>query len=634
MFGFLRPVIWRAVWACFVTVLMIVIEACTLNQAGLVTSQLKDFVNAPSRGIGLSQWITSNDWLVIAFRMSLVIFAISAVGLLVARYLLEMARILWSMNMVFFIRAAVYDKLQRVGFAFHDRISTGQLINRALSDLQNVRQFVQSSLMQSIEIAATLFVYLGVIFVKNPWIALIALVPLPFWTLYTIHFSRRAQPAARSVMEAADRNIGLITENIVGVHVVKAFATEKDETRRYNESCEDFMARVIRRIRLTANFTPVIRAIATASHLLMFLFTALFIIWHRNESLKLGDILVLSGAMGIILLRLQNIALIAEQYQDAMVSARRLYEVINASPTVPEKPNAIDLPKDGRGEVKFENVTFGYSKEKPVLCSLSFAVPAGAIVAIVGPTGAGKSSMVSLIARFYDPDEGRITIDGTDLRDVKLGSLRTQVSFVFQETFLFSASVTQNIAYGRPDISPGEVESAARFAQAHEFIEKLPQGYDTLLGERGTNLSGGQRQRLAIARAILTNPRVLILDDATAAVDSETEDLIRRGMKFVMRGRTTFIIAHRISTVKQADLVMVIQGGRITQMGRHDELMLADGHYRAVARAQLALDEEDDRFATRPEDPSHIKRARDAEKISQAQEEARVKQQSAATDEV
>jgi len=626
MFSFVWPVLPRALWACFVTVLMIVIEAYTLNQAGLVTSELKDFADAPARGMSFVGWVTSNDWLVIAFLMSLVIFVVSAIALLITRYLLEMARILWSMHMVFIIRSAVYDKLQRVGFAFHDRISTGQLINRALSDLQNVRQFVQSSLMQSLEIGATLVVYLGVIFTKNPWIALIALVPLPFWTIYTIYFSKKAQPAAKSAMEAGDRNISLITENIAGVHVVKAFATESDEIKRYNENCDDFKTRVMKRIRLTANFTPVIRSIATASHLLMFLFTAIFIINARNESLMLGDILVLSGAMGIILMRLQNVALIAEQYQDAMVSARRLYEIINADPTVPEKPDAIELPLNGRGEVKFENVSFGYAKDKPVLRGLTFTVPAGAVVAIVGPTGAGKSSMVTLVARFYDPDNGRITIDGVDLRDVKLDSLRTQISFVFQETYLFSASVTNNIGYGRPNISFGEIESAARFAQAHEFIEKLPQGYDTMLGERGTNLSGGQRQRLAIARAIVTNPRVLILDDATAAVDPETEDLIRRGMKFVMRGRTTFIIAHRISTVKQADLVIVIENGRITQMGKHDDLMATDGHYRAVARAQLSLDD-DDHIGPKPEDPSHIKRARDAEKVSLAQEEARAKQQ-------
>jgi ABC-type multidrug transport system fused ATPase/permease subunit len=252
-----------------------------------------------------------------------------------------------------------------------------------------------------------------------------------------------------------------------------------------------------------------------------------------------------------------------------------------------------------------------------VLHDINFRVPGGSVVAIVGPTGAGKSTLVNLIARFYDPRSGRVLIDGRDIRTCSLGSLRTQVSFVFQETYLFSDTVTANVAYGRPNISSGDVEAATRLAQAHEFILALPKGYDTLLGERGTNLSGGQRQRLAIARAIVTNPRILILDDATAAVDSETEDLIRRGMKFVMAGRTTFIIAHRISTVKRADLVLVVENGRITQQGTHAELMARGGHYREVARVQLAPDDADvERHSEREHSPSHMKRVENPQNIA------------------
>jgi ATP-binding cassette, subfamily B, bacterial len=257
-----------------------------------------------------------------------------------------------------------------------------------------------------------------------------------------------------------------------------------------------------------------------------------------------------------------------------------------APTTVPEKPNAVALGK-GTGEVVFENVSFGYDPAKPVLHNLNFRIKGSSVVAIVGPTGAGKTTLVNLIARFYDPQQGRILVDGFDLRDLTLTSLRTQVSPVFQETYLFSDTVSGNIAYGRPGISEGMIEAAARLAQAHDFIEALPKGYSTLLGERGASLSGGQRQRLAIARAIVTNPRVLILDDATASVDPETEDLIRRGTRFVMQERTTFVIAHRISTVKQADLVMVMEHGQITQIGTHAQLMEMDGHYREIAAAQL-----------------------------------------------
>jgi ABC-type multidrug transport system fused ATPase/permease subunit len=300
---------------------------------------------------------------------------------------------------------------------------------------------------------------------------------------------------------------------------------------------------------------------------------------------------------------------INEQYQNAVVSSRRLHEVLTACATVPEMPDAKPLPA-GPGAVRFENVSFGYDPAKPVLHDVGFDVRGGSIVAVVGPTGAGKSTMVNLVARFYDPQRGRVLIDGIDVRDVTLSSLRTQVAFVFQETYLFSDTVAGNIAYGRPGISPGDVEAAARLAQAHEFIDTLSRGYDTMLGERGSSLSGGQRQRLAIARAILTNPRVLILDDATAAVDPETEDLIRRGMRMVMHGRTTFVIAHRISTVKRADLVLVVEHGRITQSGTHEQLMAEDGHYRDIAAVQLYGDDGDGRTQD-GDSPSHMKRIRD-----------------------
>jgi ABC-type multidrug transport system fused ATPase/permease subunit len=265
-----------------------------------------------------------------------------------------------------------------------------------------------------------------------------------------------------------------------------------------------------------------------------------------------------------------------------------------------------------------------------VLHDLSFEVPGGSIVAVVGPTGAGKTTLVNLISRFYDVQNGRILIDDVDLRETTLASLRVEVGFVFQETYLFSDTVAANIAYGRPNISRGDIEAAARLAQAHDFIEVLPKGYDTILAERGQSLSGGQKQRLAIARAILTNPRILVLDDATAAVDPETEDLIRRGMTAVMYGRTTFVIAHRVSTVKRANLVIVLEKGGITQMGTHQELMEQDGHYREIAEGQLYGDEE----TPREEHPSHMKRVQVEKTISEATAAAKTERAAVAEDEV
>jgi ATP-binding cassette subfamily B protein len=624
MFQFLKPVKMLAVVACAYIVALVGVEIYTLRLTGDTVNHIKKISTAATfnpSSESLRQWFFSDtDYAALHLRLLIVLLMVSVAAMAILRYCREVQVNRFSMQMVFYIREAVYDKIQRVGFGFHDAISSGQLINRALSDLNNVRTFIQSSILLTLEIILTTTGYIVLIMTKSPWVALLAIFPLPIWTIYILRFSRKVQPVAKSVLEAEDKSIQVITENIAGVHVVKAFATEKLEIEKYTNAASTFQQRILRRVRLSANFQPVIRGIASVSHLSLFWLAGVIIITGRYGNMEVGDLMILGGAMGAILARLQQVATINEQYQNAIVSARRLFEVLDAPPTVPENPNARPLPKRGVGDVVFENVTFGYNPEKPVVQDLSFKLKGGSIVAIVGPTGAGKSTLVSLIARFYDPQQGRILIDGEDLRDLKLAALRTQVSFVFQETYLFSDSVSANIAYGRPGISQGEIEAAARLAQAHEFIEKLAAGYDTQLGERGANLSGGQRQRLAIARAIVTNPRVLILDDATAAVDPETEDLIRRGMRLTLFGRTTFVIAHRISTVKSADVVLVIEDGKLTQMGTHDQLMQEDGHYREIARAQLSLDDEAQPVSE--ERPSHMDRVRDPRFVAAAKGQA------------
>lgn len=620
MFRFLRPVRGLAVLSCLYLTVALGAEIFTLRLTGETINHIKNIsMHDPTQaaGLGLWQWFfsyTNKD--ANELRALLTLLGIAVAGMAVLRYMREVQNNRFSMSMVFYIREAVYDKIQRVGFGFHDAISSGQLINRALSDLNNVRTFIQTSLLMTLEIILAVSGYMLLILQMSPWLALLAVVPLPIWLAYILRFSKKVQPAAKAVLESEDRTIQVLTENIAGVHVVKAFATEQQEIDKFRAATDSFQRRVLARVRMFANFQPIIRSIASASHLSLFFVAGTIIILnhHRGEiHMSVGDLMILGGAMGAILARLQQVATINEQYQNAIVSARRLYEVLDAKPTVPEKPDAIALPPQGIGKVDFDNVCFGYGEGKDVLRDLCFSIPGGKIVAIVGPTGAGKSSMVNLIARFYDPRTGAIRIDGVDLRDLKLSDLRSRVSFVFQETYLFSDTVAANIAYGRPGITQGEIEAAARLAQAHEFIVAMPQGYDTLLGERGTNLSGGQRQRLAIARAIVTNPRILILDDATAAIDPETEDLIRRGMRLTLFGRTTFLIAHRISTVKSADLVLVLEHGRITQIGTHEQLMTTDGHYRDVALAQLSDD------TPHPaEAPSHMDRIRDPKLIAAA----------------
>ncbi|MGH7215141.1 MAG: ABC transporter ATP-binding protein, partial [Tepidisphaeraceae bacterium] len=584
MFGFLKPVKGMAVLCCVYLAVAVGLEVLAVRQTGQAINrieklQVSDAVtHDPFRG-----WVASADPEAVDLRRVILVLVCLTVGILVLRFVREVQNTKFSMQMVYYIREAVYDKLQRVGFKFHDRVPSGQLINRALTDLQNVRAFVQTALLTTLEIVLIVGGYIILVLTRSPWVAVLALVPIPIWIAYILWFGRYMQPASKAVMEAGDRNVSLITENIAGVHVVKAFATEPIEIAKYNRNCDDYFARVMRAARLWSWFSPVIRGIGAASHLSLFLAAGVLMI---RGKLQVGDFLILGTAMGAILGRLQQVATINEQYQNAIVSARRLHEVLMAPSGVVEKPGAPALPP-GPGTVKFENVTFGYEPNKPVLHDVSFEVPGGKVVAIVGPTGAGKTTLVNLLARFYDPQRGRVLIDGVDVREASLASIRMQVGFVFQETNLFSDTVEANIAYGRPGVKGGEVESAARLAQAHDFIEALPHGYKTMLGERGTSLSGGQKQRLAIARAILFDPRVLVLDDATAAVDPETEDLIRRGMGLVLHGRTVFVIAHRISTVKRAGVVLVVEDGRITQIGTHAQLMQQDGHYRDIAAVQL-----------------------------------------------
>ena len=629
MFRFLKPVKFEAFLACLYLSLFIACEIFVTSYFGRAVDQIKLFhLGDASTDFSFWRWFRGADPDAIGLRNTILILCGLIAGLLLMRYLREVANTVMSMRMVYYIREAVYDKLQRVGFGFHDALSSGQLINRALSDLQNVRQFIQTALLTTLEIALVVGGYILLLMTRSPWVALLALAPLPIWTWYILRFSKTVQPAAKAVMEAEDRNVSIITENIAGVHVVKAFATERQEIEKYEANCATFFDRVLKRIRLFANFTPIIRAIGTASHLTLFLAAGVLVI---KGKLAAGDFVVLASAMSALLTRLQQVSVINEQYQNAIVSSKRLYEVLMAPATVPEKPDARPLPP-GSGAVRFENVSFGYDPKKPVLKDISFDVNGGSIVAIVGPTGAGKTTLINLIGRFYDPQRGRILIDGADLRDVTLDSLRKQVGLVFQETYLFSDTVSANIAYGRPGIKGGEVEAAARLAQAHEFIEQLPHGYDSILGERGASLSGGQRQRLAIARAILFNPRVLVLDDATAAIDPETEDLIRRGMRAVMMDRTVFLIAHRISTVRRADVVIVLEEGRITQIGTHEQLMREDGHYRDIAAVQL-YDGSDDVPLTVAENPSHMKRVQDARQVEAVETAAKAAATEVAVDE-
>ncbi|NLE62073.1 MAG: ABC transporter ATP-binding protein, partial [Planctomycetes bacterium] len=456
MFSFLRPVKGIVVLACLFLALWTGAEIAAVRVTALAVDQIKAVHLSDMRAVGMWEWLSGDYAEAAGLRRVVMALAAFTLTIGVLGFLRETTNTKLSMHMVFYIREAVYDKLQKAGFGFHDAISTGELINRSLSDLQNVRAFINSSVLLTLEIVLIVGGYIILLLSRSPWVAALALAPLPIWTLYIMRFSRRAQPALKATMESGDKNISILAENIAGVHVVKAFATEPQEIAKYGANCDDFFGKVMYRIRLFANFLPVMRSIATASHLSLFLAAGILIILGR---LSAGDILMLGAAMHAILVRLQHVSVINDQYQSAIVSGRRLFEILSARPSVSEKPDARPLAP-GQGSVRFEHVTFGYDPKSPVLHDVTFDVPGGSVVAIVGPTGSGKTTLVSLIARFYDPQQGRVLIDGTDVRDATLDNLRQQVAYVFQETYLFSDTVEANIAYGRPELTGAHTEVA------------------------------------------------------------------------------------------------------------------------------------------------------------------------------
>jgi len=493
-----------------------------------------------------------------------------------------------SMSMVYYMRAALYDRLQRVGFSFHDQYGTGEIINRSLNDLQNVRTFINQGLLGSLDIVFTMAGCLYLLLQGSPYMALAALATLPLWFWAIRNYAVRTRPIYAQQMIAADKTVAVLTENIAGVHVVRAFATDDLERAKFRAACEVLLERIMDGVRLQQFMLPLMRGIAGFTHILLFCLGALFV---QQGMLGLGELIVFSSAIGMLQTNVQQINSIADAFQKAMVSSGRLFEVLDTPDSTPQASAPVPLPPGG-GAVSFSGVSFSYESGKPVLQDVSFHVPAGSKVALVGPIGSGKTTLTGLLARFYDTDRGQIEIDGCDLRAVTLSTVREAVGYVFQENYLFSDTVARNIAYAELEAPLEKIKDAARSAHATEFIERLPYGYNTVIGEYGASLSGGQKQRLAIARALLHNPRILVMDDALSAVDPETEAQIRAELEKIMVGRTVFLITSRISTARHADQILVIENGQVTQRGTHAQLIRREGYYRTVALSQFAFAED------------------------------------------
>lgn len=492
-----------------------------------------------------------------------------------------------QMQIVADLRARVYDKLQRLSFRFFDANATGAIINRVTGDVQQVRAFVDGVLIQSVTMVLSLTVYLVYMLNLHPLLTVACLGTTPVLWFASTRFSRAVRPLYQRNRELVDAMVHQLAEFIQGIQVIKGFAREPETIAKFqtaNRAVRDQQQRIFW---MVSSFSPAIGFLTQINIAILLLYGGYLVI---HDELPLGTgLVVFAGLLQQFSGQVQNIANINNTVQVSLTSARRVFEILDAPIEVQNPPQPVPLPATTGGRrVEFDHVWFEHRPGEAVLEDIHFTVQAGQCVAILGATGAGKSTLLSLLPRFYDPSRGRVLLDGIDLRQLDLDELRRNIGVVFQESFLFSNTVAANIAFGHPQASRAQVERAARIAAAHEFIMEMPKGYDTVLREGGANLSGGQRQRLAIARAVLLDPPILILDDPTAAVDPETEHEILEAMDRAMRGRTTFIVAHRLSALRRADLVVVLDAGRVVQIGTHAQLMSVDGHYRRTAEAQFA----------------------------------------------
>ncbi|HVM17186.1 MAG TPA: ABC transporter ATP-binding protein [Gaiellaceae bacterium] len=476
------------------------------------------------------------------------------------------------------MRNALYSHLLRLSFRFYDSHQTGQLMSRATVDLQAVRFFLGYGLIFFFQHVLTIVGVTAVILWMEWRLALAALAVTPVIVGLAYRYSKVSHPILREVQQKMADVTTVAEENIVGVHVVKSFAREPEEQAKFERRSESVFDQSVLANRQRATYVPLLSFVPLLSQAAVLLVGGWMVV---ERTLTFGEFFAFNLYVTMLIMPLRMLGMWIGQAQRATASGERIFEVLDEREDVAERPDAVELPP-GDGRIRFEGVAFEYAPGRPVLDAIDLEIEPGRTVALIGHTGSGKTTLASLVPRFYDVSAGRVTVDGADVRELKLHSLRRAIAIVAQDPFLFSATVRENIAFGVPDASDDEVEHAARLAQAHEFIAELPNGYDTVVGERGITLSGGQRQRIAIARALILDPRILILDDATASVDATTEARIRAGLKEAMRGRTTLIIAHRLSTIALADELVVLDGGRVAARGTHDELLETSAVYREI----------------------------------------------------
>jgi ATP-binding cassette subfamily B multidrug efflux pump len=493
-----------------------------------------------------------------------------------------------SQSVAYDLRNDLYAKIQQLSFAYHDKNQTGQLMIRATDDVEKVRLFIGQGLLQLVGAVILLSGTVIILFSSNTSLAWTAMPILPIAIVLFGVFSSLAQPMFKKVQQKLSTLNTVLQENLAGIKVIKSFTREREQQVKFRAAADDTMEQSI-----------------AVSRLFTFLFPLVFLTANLGQAtiLYVGGKQIIAGTLTIgawqefslylmyLFFPIMMFGMIVTQMGQASASADRIFEILDAKSDIVDKPNAATLPAVN-GDVKFENVTFRYvGGGDPVLKNVSFEAKPGETIALLGATGSGKTSIINLLPRFYDPVEGRITIDGFDLRDVTLDSLRSQIGIVLQETTLFSGTIAENIAFGKPEATPDEIQAAAKAAAAHDFIMSFPEGYNTHVGERGTTLSGGQKQRVAIARALLLDPRILILDDSTSSVDVATESHIQAALETLMKGRTSFVIAQRISTVMNADKILVLEKGEVVAQGKHAQLMEEEPIYAEIYNSQILAHE-------------------------------------------
>jgi ABC-type multidrug transport system fused ATPase/permease subunit len=488
-----------------------------------------------------------------------------------------------SLAVEFDLRQRFYEHLQQLELAFFDTQQTGQLMSRATVDLQSIRFFLGYGLIWVSQSALTILFAAAAMFILDPVLALLALAPVPFLVATATRYSRRNRPAEQEVQQRVGEVTAGAEESISGIRIVKAFARERHVLGRFRHSVNRVFEQSMVSTRLQAFYTPLMGFLPNLGLAAVLLVGGMQVIHGHTNIGHLTAfylyVVMLSGPV-------RWLGMSLSMAQRAVASGNRMFEILDREPSMQSPPGARPLP-EGRGRVSLQRVTLRYDGSEPALSGIDLEVEAGRTVALVGPTASGKTSLVGLLARLYDPSEGRVVIDEADIKEVDLASLRREIAFVADDSFLFSDTVAANIAYARPDSTQEQIEAAARRGQAHDFITQLPDGYETIVGERGLTLSGGQRQRIAIARALLAEPRILILDDATSSVDARTEAAIKAGLREAMEGRTTFIVAHRLSTISLADEIVVMDRGRIVDRGTHEELLERCPLYEEIAEKGL-----------------------------------------------